>query len=393
MKLNLAVCSVSGISISLLMILDITLLRLPYFSLICALALLALFIYFKLNESLLVSSMTSEPITDSLDTNNELKQTFNKVNQLLNHQVDIVDNEVSRTLIFIQDAVEGMSVSFKHLQELSCEQQKMINLVINNHKNIGDDKQTSLESFVQDSSNTLENFVNVIVNTSKQSLETMSYTDEMVSQFDSIFSLLSQVESLASQTNLLALNAAIEAARAGDAGRGFAVVANEVRSLSSSSTELNNDIRVAISSAQNIISKLRKSVEVMASEDMTSTLEAKDRVSIMVEHVGKVNVQTNKIIDELAGLAPKLMETVAVGVRSLQFEDLSSQTLYSIKENILNIKSVSNELNSFIAQAELTPQLLKIQERCQDVIAQSTSANDKRSVAQSSLDEGDVELF
>jgi methyl-accepting chemotaxis protein len=222
----------------------------------------------------------------------------------------------------------------------------------------------------------------------------MSLTDDMSKQIEGIFSLLGQVENLASQTNLLALNASIEAARAGDTGRGFAVVANEVRALSVNSTELNNDIREEISSAQIIIEKLRGSVETMASADMTSTLEAKSKVSLMVENVGAANIKANVIVEELAELSPKITDTVALGIRSLQFEDLTHQALSSLKNNMLTISSLNELINEFeLSKVDTHQQLQILQRQCQNLIEQSQHSDEKRSVSQSSMDEGDIELF
>ncbi|MDG1751684.1 MAG: methyl-accepting chemotaxis protein [Thalassotalea sp.] len=350
-------------------------------------------LFFRLNAQ--KNKKPKVSLIDENESDREILQTFTQVEKAIGQQTSIIEKEISRTKVIVKDAVEGISNSFKYLQQLNLEQQGMINIVINQAHATDEDDETILETFVDDSGKTLEKFVEVIINTSKQSLETMSYTDEMVSQFDGIFKLLEQVESLSSQTNLLALNAAIEAARAGDAGRGFAVVANEVRALSVNSTELNNDIRSKIAGAQITIKKLRDSVELMASADMTSTLQAKERVSVMMQHVQKMNQESHRVVEDLAGLSPKISEAVGLAVRSLQFEDLTYQSLDSLAFNFINLHQLADEISSFniASHEELPEQLKQLQESCNTIIEKTKSVDDRRSVSQSSMDEGDIDLF
>ncbi|WP_019027908.1 methyl-accepting chemotaxis protein [Colwellia piezophila] len=333
--------------------------------------------------------------TMSVVDNELIHSVIFELQQFIHQEVTIVENELQRTKVIVSDAVTGISDSFKHLQSLSEDQQQMIKLLISHSSSMGDDNNSSLDSFVTDSNKTLDDFVGVIINTSKQSLETMIYTDEMVIQFDSIFKLLSQVEGLASQTNLLALNAAIEAARAGEAGRGFAVVANEVRNLSVGSTELNEDIRTEINKAKEIIAKLRNSVEIMASADMTSTLEAKDKMSVMMSHVEQVNIQTTTSVEELAIIAPQITNAVSLGVRSLQFEDLTRQSLESLQVNVSSLHEISDVLATFDKQPNIAihQQLIKLKETCQQVYRETQQAEDSRSVKQLNMDEGEIDLF
>ena len=318
-----------------------------------------------------------------------------ELQQFIHQEVNIVSKELQRTKDLVSDAVTGLSNSFKHLQGLSAEQQQMIELLISHSSQMGDDKGTSLESFVIDSKKTLDDFVGVIINTSRKSLETMMYTDDMAAQFDSIFKLLSQVEGLASQTNLLALNAVIEAARAGEAGRGFAVVANEVYSLSVGSTDLNENIRTEINKGKEIIAKLRDSVAIMASADMASTLEAKEKMTVMMSHVEQVNSQKNTSVEELAIIAPQIVEAVSLGVRSLQFEDLTRQSLESLQLNVSSLHEISDVLATFEKNPSITvhQQLINLKATCQKVYHETKQAEDLRSVKQLSMDEGEVELF
>jgi len=395
MKNNQLLFIKGGLLLASILLIELIFLHIPYLSVVLTFLLVVVLGFLYSTSKVTNSSAPQNSSNDkNIETEHEIQKTLSNIAMLLTQQIEVVDKEIDRTNTFIKDAVEGLSGSFKYLKNLSDDQQNMLNIVVSNHSAIVDDEGTTLESFIDDSSKTLDDFVHVIITTSKQSLEAMSFTDEMDKQLEGIFNLLGQVESLASQTNLLALNAAIEAARAGDAGRGFAVVANEVRALSVNSTELNNDIRQEISSAQSIIEKLKSSVETMASADMTSTLEAKNKVSLMVEHVGQANIETNDIVERLAELSPKITDAVSLGIRSLQFEDLTCQTMTSLKNNMLTISSLNEIINEFeFSETNTQEQLQLLQEQCQSLIEQSKHQDDERSVSQSSMDEGDIELF
>lgn len=386
---------VVGIIASVVLVIDLLLLNqavITWLSMILILSSFTLSLFIEQNS---VEKTTDSTGDSDAQSDKEIEQTFAQVQSAITQQTSIIEAEIDRTKVIVQDAVSGISDSFKYLQNLSSEQQGMINLIIENNHDLGDGDETTLESFVQDSGKTLEDFVEVIINTSKQSLETMSYTDEMVKQFDGIFNLITQVENLASQTNLLALNAAIEAARAGDAGRGFAVVANEVRALSVNSTELNNDIRNEIACAQEVIRKLRESVELMASADMTSTLEAKDRVSVMMERVKEMNKHSNQVVEKISVITPKIADTVSTAVRSLQFEDLTYQSLDSLGYNFGNLHLLADEISTFSItnHDELSSQLQKLQNSCNEIINKSQQVDESRSVSQSSMSEGEIDLF
>jgi methyl-accepting chemotaxis protein len=395
MKNNKNLLIITGFGLAVLMLIDLLFLEINHFPVVLSFLIIVVFFFlYSIEKATRNTSDKMDSDTKNHDIEYELQITLSKISVLLSQQIAVVETEIDRANTLIKDAVKGISESFKHLKDLSDDQQCMLDAIINSHHGDVDNKGTTLESFVHDTSETLENFVQVIITTNKQSLEAMLFTEKMGKQLEGIFGLLGQVESLASQTNLLALNAAIEAARAGDAGRGFAVVANEVRALSVNSTALNNDIREEISSAQVIIGKVKSSVETMASDDITSILQAKERVSLMVAHVGESNIKTNAIVEELAEISPKIVGTVAIGIRSLQFEDLTCQTLSSLKNNMLTIASLNDVINGFErGSANPNQQLQSLQKQCQNLIEQSQYLDDKRSVSQSSMDEGGVELF
>lgn len=105
--------------------------------------------------------------------------------------------------------------------------------------------------------------------------------------------VLNFIRSIAAQTNMLGLNAAIEAARAGEHGRGFGVVAEEVRKLSTSSSD-------AVKRISEILNTASESVNKIVGEIQGTSLSAEQQAAATQE--------INASIEELNSIADLLVE-------------------------------------------------------------------------------------
>ncbi|WP_051559907.1 methyl-accepting chemotaxis protein [Marinobacterium jannaschii] len=324
-----------------------------------------------------------------------LMDSSTEVVATINHEVQFIHQEVERVKALIADAVKVMGGSFQTVNQLSETQGALIQEVIDTTQNNSGENSISIQEFVRETSGILEQFVDVMVNVSKQSLETVHNIDDMVEKLDGIFQLIENVESLAGQTNLLALNASIEAARAGEAGRGFAVVADEVRSLSINSAELNNQIRESINGAKESIAQLRDNVGRMASADMSDTIETKERVGEMLDYVADMNNFLGDRIQGMSDIEHQIDSAVGDAVRSLQFEDISSQALDSVRLHTATLSDISElmRLERCTSSADIEEQLGQLKECCRERRSRAMEVNQSRTVSQQDMDEGEIELF
>ncbi|MGB1299077.1 MAG: methyl-accepting chemotaxis protein, partial [Psychrobium sp.] len=334
----------------------------------------------------------------------KLSEMFSELEQTFSCERNVIGNEISRTSALLSEAVVGMSESFHNMKHISDRQHALLASLVHHRSESNaqesedsldeftsrDPSELSMHEFLEESARLTNEFVQVVVNNSKQSLKTLSHIDNMVEQVDSIFSLLHNVEGLANRTNLLALNASIEAARAGEVGRGFAVVADEVRSLSVSSSELNEQIRGKISGAKVTIQSLRCGVEEMASADMSQTFETQSKINEMTGKMGLISRNMEDSLVELTSMSEEMDFAVSNAVRSLQFEDMTSQALASISTNIDQFEALSQELHEVgNSQASIDEKVDKINTVCQTVREHTTSIGEHRTVSQETMDEGE----
>ena len=121
---------------------------------------------------------------------------------------------------------------------------------------------------------------------------------EDIKVVDQIGVLAESIMEITGQTNLLALNASIEAARAGEAGKGFAVVADQVRQLSSSTSESADDIVNYVRELNDDIGRLAISMD----ETTVKLSEGNSKVEESLSDIERMNNQMVAINDAVNGI-------------------------------------------------------------------------------------------
>jgi methyl-accepting chemotaxis protein len=322
------------------------------------------------------------------------------IQELSSDEIEHVRIEVDRVQRLLKEAIAELSGSFHELNNLMQQLEEVVLMTIETTSQ-GDSDSIDIRKFAEDTRSALDHFSQAIIEGSKNSVTTVHYIDDMAENLDGIFRLLGDVQSIADQTNLLALNAAIEAARAGEAGRGFAVVADEVRKLSIRSSNLNDEIRNNVNITKNSVSKVRDTVGEMASRDMNETIKGRERVDNLLEEIGNMNEVMSTRIGEVANLSTNITNVVGVAVRSLQFEDITTQALAAAQNHVGHISEMKAEENLLLrsvtagpdSEIELDDVLRAMRERISHAKGHWTAKGGQKAVNQESMESGEIELF
>ncbi len=122
----------------------------------------------------------------------------------------------------------------------------------------------------------------VVTSAVKRVSETSEDTQKLANASEKIGEVIELITDIAAQTNLLALNATIEAARAGEAGKGFSVVASEVKNLATQTAKATEEIRVQVSSLQEVTDLVVNAINGVG-DTMREVTEASTSISTAVE--------------------------------------------------------------------------------------------------------------
>lgn len=317
------------------------------------------------------------------------RRSLEKIDHFLMLELHPIRASLDKQKMIMDDSVVTLNNSFFGMKK-ACQKQTNIaeNLVSNLLNN--EESEFNLSKVVPQTEKIIDEYVSILVDVSEKSISAVHSIQDMSEKLESVFKLLHQVRGLSDQTNLLALNAAIEAARAGEAGRGFEVVAQEVRNLSVEAGRLNDEIHKQVKVAQHTIGEVNATVGGIASLDMTIAIESKMQVDSMLSGVEKVNVQVREEVDKVKQIGTQLSDSVGQGIRGLQFSDIVSQQ----GEHAVHSVQLLERLHELVQKhLHLSTIDMASFEKELDRLIADAGKSVHTSAQQSSMDEGDIELF
>jgi methyl-accepting chemotaxis protein len=320
------------------------------------------------------------------DRHDDLLGLLAPVITLLNNEFSSFAEELDKARRLVQDAGTTLETSFKGIATQSSRQEELSLAVAK-----GSDESSDFDRFIADTSTTLRAFVDNTVASSKVAMGLVEGMDEINDQLVAIRNDLGEIEAISKQTNLLALNAAIEAARAGEQGRGFAVVADAVRDLSLRTNQFSTRIRSSALAMEHSIHVAEERINSMASQDMNFALQAQGTMKQTMTDIAQVNARIDSSVQEIAQIATHVGEEVHAAVRSLQFQDITTQLLTHLDRRASVVREIVESMADVaIASAAQRAQARSRLEHSVNALAELSARNP---VASTEMASGSVDLL
>ena len=317
------------------------------------------------------SAFSQEEFSIARSELGNMRSIINSASESLGHNLSGLESDSENQLALLRHLVDEL------IEATSQKQQEEQQLGMQQHSQ-------ESERIVAELINQINNVVNSASNIGNQ----FGVIQEHVNAVDE---MIGDIINITSQTNLLALNAAIEAARAGEAGRGFAVVADEVRTLSQRTDQFSEQIRKQIEAIKSDLEQINHTVVDVASTDMGEQLNLQNQIHDMWQDVAKLTDKATGQSQAINEIAERIREYVLSSVLSLQFGDLTVQSIDSIDARLKQLADLMNESIRMTQNPSDHAAINTLKAKLETL--KSTSKQFELNDKQQNMEEGSIDLF
>lgn len=177
-----------------------------------------------------------------------------------------------------------------------------------------------------------------ILNTTEEAGAASRRAIERIEQMDKVSegigAALVHLDQIAKGNKMLAMNARIEAAHAGTLGAGFAVVAAEVVSQTEKSQKVTAQVSDLISQLQALAQSALHDLQQMVDREQQHVEQSRLEVHDSLEELQAAHREMAEVLTGMTNDGASLANDVGAAVRSLQFQDRTSQRIAHVVQDL-----------------------------------------------------------
>ena len=284
--------------------------------------------------------------------------------------IAVVADDVGRARSLVSDAVGQLFTSFESLRGHLATERQSYEAAVDAITGMGGDQ--GLAGAMRE---ILRRFVADIDHIGKSSTRILDEVLALRRTAAEVAGRGLSIEKIARATRLISFNATIEGARVGAEGAVFRVVADEIKRLAEETGGLSKAIREAIEGQDRSLDATSEAAAALASYDLATAVAGHQELGATVEHLEQVSASSKQALE-------RIQTDVDAAIRALQFEDMTTQLLDSVRRKLDALRAVCAQ----VADGEGG-------ETLRATLAATDPAIQRNAVTQRDVTSGSVELF
>ena len=287
--------------------------------------------------------------------------------QFLAGEVGDTRTEIQRSAALLRDAIGKLNASFRDMEAQTRQQGQAITGLVEQGASSGPGSgSTGLREFADAAGALIASLAQTVTESGQQSVRTVQTMDDAVGQLDQIFALVKELESVA----------------------GAAVYGERIRTL--------------VNNSKDMVGRVRTMVEETADREMSAGVDAKIKADALLAQVHAINRALAEGMGVVARCSEQIREAVGTAVRSLQFEDITAQSLAAAGQHLDRLQAVNEQAarleealaaGALQAAREARARSLEDFARYLDQLRDGSVRPARKSVGQVDMRSGAVDLF